>query len=53
VNDNITLIVAATGGFMLSVALSGILKAAPITNWQQAHNNSHPIVNVQIISKNI
>ena len=38
--DNITLIAAATGGFMVSVALSGILKGAPIINWQQAHNNS-------------
>jgi hypothetical protein len=52
VNDNITLIAAATGGFMVSLALSGILTGAPITNWQQAHNNSYPIVNVQIISKN-
>jgi hypothetical protein len=52
VNDNITLIAAATGGFMISVALSGILKGAPVTNWQQAHHNSHSIVNVQIISKN-
>ena len=51
-NDNITLIAAATGGLMLSVALSGILKGAPIINWQQAHNNSYPIANVQVISKN-
>jgi hypothetical protein len=52
VNDNITLIAAATGGFMVSLALSGILKGAPIANWQQVHNNLYPIVNVQIISKN-
>ena len=51
-NDNITLIAAATGGLMLSVALSGILKGTPITNWQQAHNNSQPIVKVQMISQN-
>jgi len=52
VNDNITLIAAATGGFMISVALSGILKGAPITNWQQAHHSSYPVANVQIMSKN-
>jgi hypothetical protein len=52
VNDNITLIAAATGGFMISVALSGILKGAPVTNWQQAHNSSYSIINVQMISKN-
>ncbi|MDD1413513.1 hypothetical protein MEN41_02235 [Dolichospermum sp. ST_con] len=51
-NDNITLIAAATGGFMISVALSGILKGAPVTNWQQAHSNSYPVANVQIMSKN-
>lgn len=50
--DNITLIAAATGGFMVSVALSGILKGAPIINWQQAHNNSYPIANVQVIREN-
>ncbi len=50
-NDNITLIAAATGGFMISVALSGILKGAPITNWQQAHHNSHPVANVQVVRK--
>jgi hypothetical protein len=52
VNDNITLIAAATGGFMISVALSGILKGAPVTNWQQTHNSSYSITNVQMMSKN-
>ncbi|MDP5017417.1 MAG: hypothetical protein NWQ43_08980 [Dolichospermum sp.] len=51
-NDNITLIAAATGGLMLSVALSGILKGAPITDWQQVHKTSYPIANVQVIRKN-
>ncbi len=32
--DNLTLIAAATGGFILSVALAGILRGAPITAWQ-------------------
>jgi hypothetical protein len=52
VNDNITLIAAATGGFMISVALSGILKGAPVTNWQQAHNNAYPVANVRITNAN-
>ncbi len=33
--DNLTLIAAATGGFILSVALAGILRGAPVTGWQQ------------------
>lgn len=32
--DNLTLIAAATGGFMLSVALSGILRGTPVTAWR-------------------
>ena len=51
-NDNITLIAAATGGFMISVALSGILKGAPITDWQQAHKSSYPVANVQVMRTN-
>jgi hypothetical protein len=51
VNDNITLIAAATGGLMLSVALSGILKGAPITDWQQVHKSSYPVANVQMINQ--
>jgi hypothetical protein len=50
VNDNINLIAAAAGGLMLSVALSGILKGTPVTNWQQATHNSYPIVNVRVVS---
>ncbi|MBE9105559.1 hypothetical protein IQ229_11575 [Nostoc cf. edaphicum LEGE 07299] len=33
--DNLTLIAAATGGFILSFALAGILRGAPITAWQE------------------
>ncbi|WP_138497899.1 hypothetical protein [Nostoc sp. PA-18-2419] len=33
--DNLTLIAAATGGFMLSVALAGILRGTPVTAWQE------------------
>lgn len=51
--DNISLIAAATGGFMLSVALSGLLKGQPITNWQRTHyygsNNYSKIAKVQVI----
>jgi hypothetical protein len=52
VKDNITLIAAATGGLMLSVALSGILKGAPVTNWQHSSISSNQIANMRIISKN-
>ncbi len=36
--DNLTLIAAATGGFILSVALAGILRGAPVTAWQEQSN---------------
>ncbi len=32
--DNMSLIAAAAGGFMLSVALSGILRGTPVVSWQ-------------------
>jgi hypothetical protein len=41
VKDNISLIAAATGGFMLSVALSGILRGTPVVSWQQS-SSFHP-----------
>jgi hypothetical protein len=50
VKDNISLIAAATGGFMLSVALSGILKGAPIATWEQGRINSYPIANLRMVS---
>lgn len=49
--DNLTLIAAATGGFILSVALAGILRGAPITAWQeQSSFRSSPVANVRIIN---
>ncbi|MBK1989760.1 hypothetical protein A0J48_019850 [Sphaerospermopsis aphanizomenoides BCCUSP55] len=50
--DNITLIAAATGGLMLSVALSGILKGSPVTTLQNSTISSYPVANVRIVSKN-
>ncbi|MCM0593558.1 MAG: hypothetical protein HEQ35_01915 [Gloeotrichia echinulata IR180] len=48
--DNISLIAAAAGGFMLSVALSGILRGAPVTVWTGPSSlNSYSMVNVRII----
>jgi len=38
VKDNLSLIVAAAGGFMLSVALTGILRGAPVTSFQAQSN---------------
>jgi hypothetical protein len=34
VKDNFSLIAAAAGGFMLSVALSGVLRGTPVVSWQ-------------------
>ncbi|WP_177176251.1 hypothetical protein [Trichormus sp. NMC-1] len=48
--DNISLIAAAAGGLMLSVALSGILRGTPVTEWEQVSNNSYRVANVQMIS---
>lgn len=31
--DNISLIAAAAGGFMVSVALSGMLRGEPVVSW--------------------
>jgi hypothetical protein len=51
VNDKFTLIAAATGGLMLSVALSGILKGAPVTNLYNSSLSTHQVTNIQMISK--
>ncbi|AFZ24961.1 hypothetical protein Cylst_2764 [Cylindrospermum stagnale PCC 7417] len=49
--DNISLIAAAAGGFMLSVALSGILRGTPVTGWQeQSSFSSYPVANLRVIS---
>lgn len=36
--DNISLVAAAAGGFMLSIALTGILRGTPVTSWQTQAN---------------
>ncbi|BAY25872.1 hypothetical protein NIES2100_56800 [Calothrix sp. NIES-2100] len=50
--DNLTLIAAATGGFMLSVALSGILRGAPVTAWQgESGMRQTNVTNLQFAAK--
>jgi hypothetical protein len=52
VKDNISLIAAAAGGFMLSVALSGILRGEPVVSWQGNKSiNSYHVTNVRITSE--
>ncbi|MEA5619102.1 hypothetical protein VB711_14835 [Cronbergia sp. UHCC 0137] len=46
--DNISLIAAATGGLMLSFALTGILKGSPIISWEKRISSSQ-IANVQTV----
>ncbi|MBH8565296.1 hypothetical protein I8748_24455 [Nostoc sp. CENA67] len=51
--DNLTLIAAAAGGFMLSVALAGILRGTPITAWQeQSSFRSAVVTDLRITAKN-
>lgn len=40
--DNISLIAAAAGGFMLSVALTGILRGSPVASLQN-QPSFHPL----------
>ncbi|MDZ7952168.1 MAG: hypothetical protein RMY16_06690 [Nostoc sp. DedQUE12b] len=50
--DNLTLIAAATGGFILSVALAGILRGAPITAWQeQSSVRTMTVANLRVAPK--
>ena len=50
--DNISLIAAATGGFMLSVALSGLLRGTPMTAWQLPFSvRSAMVTSSQIVLK--
>ncbi|MBD2359731.1 MULTISPECIES: hypothetical protein [unclassified Anabaena] len=50
--DNISLIAAAAGGFMLSVALAGILRGAPVTAWQEHSNvRSNIVTDLRITPK--
>jgi hypothetical protein len=52
VKDNITLIAAAAGGFMLSVALAGILRGTPVTAWQgQSSTRLANVTDLQITAK--
>ena len=49
--DNISLIAAAAGGFILSMALSGILRGTPVTAWQeQTDFRSYSVASSQVIS---
>jgi len=51
VKDNISLIAAAAGGFMLSVALAGILRGTPVTALQgRAGVNYYPATNLEVAS---
>ena len=46
--DNISLIAAAVGGFMLSIAAAGIVKAAPVTSLTQPSFSSNSVTNVRL-----
>ena len=51
--DNLTLIAAATGGFMLSVAISGIIHGTNITSSDlqaRHHLSSTPVAEVSLTS---
>ncbi|QLE58907.1 hypothetical protein [Nostoc sp. TCL26-01] len=48
--DHISLIAAAAGGFMLSVALAGILRGAPVMSWEQSRVNSYPATSLRMAS---
>ena len=50
--DNISLIAAAAGGFMLSVALAGILRGTPLTSWQSSSIDLTLVANQQLTSVN-
>lgn len=43
--DHFSLIAAAVGGFMLSVAAAGIIKAAPVTALNAAPSLTTPVAN--------
>jgi hypothetical protein len=44
VKDNLSLIAAAAGGFMLSVTLASILHGAPVSSWQgKSHGYSSQV----------
>ncbi|MBD2346070.1 hypothetical protein [Anabaena subtropica] len=50
--DNISLIAAAAGGFMLSVALAGILRGAPVTAWHEISSfHSSMVTDLRVTNK--
>jgi hypothetical protein len=51
VKDNISLIAAAAGGFMLSVALAGLLRGTPVTSWQQSTFHSPMVTDLRVTPK--
>jgi hypothetical protein len=51
VKDNISLIAAAAGGFMLSVALAGILKGAPVTALGEQSNFRPTVTDLRLAPK--
>ena len=48
--DTISLIAAAAGGLMLSVALAGILRGTPLTSWQSSPIDLTLVANQQFTS---
>ncbi|MEO0967949.1 MAG: hypothetical protein AAFX80_06280 [Cyanobacteria bacterium J06639_18] len=42
--DNLSLIAAAAGGFMLFVALSGVLRGTPLVSWQSNSSFYHSVI---------
>ena len=46
--DNLSLIAAATGGFMLAIAVAGILHSSPTI---EAQTISSPVTNVSFIAR--
>ena len=47
--DNISLIAAAVGGFMLTIAVAGIVKAAPVNSLKaQPSFTSNSVTNVRL-----
>jgi hypothetical protein len=48
VKDKISLIAAAAGGFMLFVAMSGILQGAPVMALRSQHIDSTKVADLQL-----
>lgn len=47
--DNMSLVAAAAGGFMVSVALTGILRGAPVSSVRaETHFNSSTVAYVHV-----